>query len=66
MLKNNGKDYHYIPALNNNAEWINAMDKIINPHLLGWINNEWSNAEEKKYSKTTKKQFNIIKKENKQ
>jgi len=66
FLKNNGKDYHYIPALNNNAEWINAMDKIINPHLLGWINNEWSNAEEKKYSKTTKKQFNIIKKENKQ
>lgn len=34
---NGGGDYHYIPALNDNAEWIKGMKTIAMEHLQGWV-----------------------------
>lgn len=34
---NGGGDYHYIPALNDNTEWIDAMHAITLEHLQGWV-----------------------------
>lgn len=35
--ENGGGDYHYIPALNDNPQWIDAMHKITLEHLQGWV-----------------------------
>jgi len=36
-----GGDYHYIPALNSEAVWIEAMQDIALEHLQGWVSNEF-------------------------
>lgn len=36
-----GGDYHYIPALNSEAEWIAAMRDIALEHLQGWVSHEF-------------------------
>jgi ferrochelatase len=33
---NGGKEYHYIPCLNDNPAWISAMVEIAAQHLHGW------------------------------
>jgi len=36
FLKAGGKDYHYIPALNEDDAWIRALADIVENHLAGW------------------------------
>ena len=36
FLKAGGKAYHYIPALNDNPDWIAALADITENHLAGW------------------------------
>ncbi len=36
FLMHGGKDYRYIPCLNNNPKWIEALDEIASQHLVGW------------------------------
>jgi len=36
FLQAGGKDYHYIPALNDSAVNINAMANLIEQHIQGW------------------------------
>ena len=36
FLEHGGKDYRYIPCLNNNSKWIDAMYDIAQVHLSGW------------------------------
>lgn len=36
-----GGDYHYIPALNENPVWIEAMTTIALGHLHGWVSHDW-------------------------
>lgn len=31
-----GKDYHYIPCLNESPEWITGLAEIAEQHLIGW------------------------------
>ena len=31
-----GKQFRYIPALNDNAEWIESFADLIDTHLQGW------------------------------
>jgi ferrochelatase len=31
-----GKEFHYIPCLNDDPEWITALCKITETHLSGW------------------------------
>lgn len=36
FLDHGGKDYRYIPCLNSNPKWIEALGDIAYQHLLGW------------------------------
>ena len=36
FLERGGKDYRYIPCLNSNPKWIEALGDIAYTHLLGW------------------------------
>lgn len=36
FLDHGGKDYRYIPCLNSNPQWIDALRDIAYQHLLGW------------------------------
>jgi ferrochelatase len=36
FLKAGGKAYHYIPALNEDGAWINALSNLVERHLSGW------------------------------
>lgn len=36
FLEKGGKDYRYIPCLNSNPKWIEALSDIAYQHLLGW------------------------------
>jgi ferrochelatase len=36
FLEHGGKDYRYIPCLNSNSKWIDAMYDIAKEHLSGW------------------------------
>jgi len=36
FLKAGGKEYHYIPALNENEDWIRALTQLVERHLSGW------------------------------
>ena len=37
FLAAGGKEYRYIPCLNDEAYWVDAMIRIVEPHLAGWI-----------------------------
>ncbi|PKO37214.1 MAG: ferrochelatase [Betaproteobacteria bacterium HGW-Betaproteobacteria-6] len=36
FIKAGGKEYHYIPALNEDDAWIKALADIVENHLAGW------------------------------
>ncbi|SNX27970.1 ferrochelatase [Polynucleobacter meluiroseus] len=36
FLEHGGKDYRYIPCLNSNPAWIEALEIIAQQHLVGW------------------------------
>ena len=48
-----GGEYHYIPALNGQEGWINAMSEIALENLQGWVSSEWDKAEAEKQAKLT-------------
>ena len=45
FLDHGGKDYRYIPCLNSNPKWIEALSNIAHQHLLGWSLGVESNEE---------------------
>ena len=51
---NGGGEYNYIPALNENDAWIQAMTQIVLENLQGWVSAEWDVETAKKSSDTTK------------
>jgi ferrochelatase len=36
FLTAGGKEFHYIPCLNETPEWIGAMAEIVEQHMVGW------------------------------
>ena len=36
FLAAGGKEYHYIPALNENNDWLHALTRLVEQHLGGW------------------------------
>jgi ferrochelatase len=46
FLHNGGKEFHYIPCLNDNATWISALSRIAQQHLQGWPTTVASAAEQ--------------------
>jgi ferrochelatase len=41
FLNAGGKEFHYIPALNEREEWIHALVDITLDHLQGWVSVAW-------------------------
>jgi ferrochelatase len=62
FLNHGGKSFSYIPALNDNPEWINAMQGIILENLQGWIDKSWTPKKEAQNSALTKKRALLIEK----
>ncbi|MFM9835224.1 MAG: ferrochelatase [Methylophilaceae bacterium] len=58
---NGGGDYNYIPALNENDAWIQAMTEIALEHLQGWVSGEWDSETAKKVSEQSKMLANMLK-----
>jgi ferrochelatase len=50
---NGGGEYHYIPALNENEAWIDAMTTIALENLQGWVSSEWDNNAAQQAAKDT-------------
>ena len=48
-----GGDYHYIPALNENDDWIHAMTTIALKNLQGWVSEDWDIAQAAKDNELT-------------
>ncbi|HQT81595.1 MAG: ferrochelatase [Ferrovum sp. 37-45-19] len=42
FMEAGGRDYHYIPALNDDPVWINALTEITLSHLQGWLKTQWN------------------------
>ena len=42
FLTAGGKDYHFIPCLNERDDWIHALADIVAANLAGWVGNEAS------------------------
>jgi ferrochelatase len=36
FLTAGGKEFHYIPCLNESSEWITALTEVAEQHLIGW------------------------------
>ncbi len=44
FLSSGGREYHYIPALNDEPAWLEGLTQIALEHLQGWFKSPW-NAE---------------------
>lgn len=44
FLKAGGKEFHYIPCLNESDAWVKALAAIALENLHGWVNQQWSRA----------------------
>ncbi len=42
FLSNGGREYHYIPALNDDPVWLDGLCEIALDHLGGWTDPHWS------------------------
>lgn len=49
-----GSEYHYIPALNSEPVWIEAMRDIALEHLQGWVSSEFNYVNAEVDAKTSK------------
>jgi len=47
FLNAGGGEYHYIPALNDSSNWIEALVRLVEPHLHGWLQTDWQAENEK-------------------
>ena len=45
FLSSGGKEFHYIPCLNDESEWISALGKLAERHLAGWPTREAPDAD---------------------
>ena len=45
FLKAGGKEYHYIPALNEDDTWISTLCDLVEQHLSGWPDSKIKNPE---------------------
>lgn len=53
FIKNGGREYHYIPALNERDAWVHAMCEIALENLQGWASRDWDALAAKKETETS-------------
>jgi len=41
FLQAGGKEFHYIPALNEHPQWIDALGRIALENLGAWVSDSW-------------------------
>lgn len=41
FLNAGGREFHYIPCLNERHEWIQALARVAAENLQGWVSNDW-------------------------
>ena len=61
FLKNGGKRYSYIPALNDNKIWIESMWDLCQKNIQGWLLKSYNEKTEKIKNMKTLKEFNKVK-----
>lgn len=49
-----GGEFHYIPALNENSAWINALGEMALSNLQGWVSAEWDGMSAVKWGEESK------------
>ena len=58
FLSNGGKEFHYIPCLNENKIWIKSLTDIVEENLVGWVP---KNYDEKSTQKLASKREQLAK-----
>lgn len=53
FLNAGGKEFHYIPALNDRPLWITALTDLVQKQLEGWLDPEWTPESERVTSEKT-------------
>ena len=56
-----GSTYHYIPALNENDDWIHGMTQIALENLQGWVHTEWDDTQAKTDNAMTQSRADALK-----
>ena len=54
FLDAGGKEFHYIPCLNERDDWIKALCHIVADNLHGWATNDWDAAAAAKNAEATR------------
>ena len=54
FLAAGGKEFHYIPALNEHPQWIDALGRIALENLGGWVGDTWDRDADEQARQTSK------------
>ena len=54
FLQAGGKEFHYIPALNEHPQWIAALGRIALDNLGGWVNDTWDRDADEQARQTSR------------
>lgn len=54
FLAAGGGEFHYIPALNENSSWINALGEMALSNLAGWVSAQWDDDAARKTGENTR------------
>jgi len=57
---NGGLEFHYIPALNEQEGWINAMCDIALENLHGWVSQDWDKVAAQKEAELTSLRAKVL------
>ncbi len=54
FLRAGGKEFNYIPCLNNAPSWLSALEELVMDNLGGWITSDYESLTEEKENKKSK------------
>ncbi len=60
FLKAGGQEYHYIAALNDRPTWVHALTNLVQAHLIGWLDPEWTAEKEQLTAKNTLQNAQVL------
>jgi ferrochelatase len=60
FMEAGGRDYHYIPALNDDPVWINALTDITLSHLQGWLKPQWNQEDDQREGELSKQRAKAL------
>ena len=60
FLQAGGKEFHYIPALNEHPKWIDALGRIALENLGGWVSDTWDRNAAEQACQTAKNRATLM------